>query len=1004
MTENVRLQRLYDFTIKICNSEDLAVGTGIVVSADGKIVTCAHVVESAISMHPREAMGQEIHVYFPQVSAAERKARIAEVVGCFPQHDDDVVLLQLKDGPAPLGPEQIALLGRAAGSEGNEFQSYGFASIGSYKSRYASGEIQGLVELDLQDTRLHSNPVQLKTEDIRPGMSGGAVLDKKRNLVVGLMTERWNPRGNIEDSNIAWATDNYVLSFDPINLPLREESLPMGPAFQPRIDLNTAITAAVPKQKYSWNNVPPSIQEWVGRADLLKSITNDWIDPEKRVSGLVGFGGEGKSSLARRWIEDLLEDKTKPQPDGIFWWGFYDRPSVDEFFEAALNYLSGGNTELACLYQSSSARVHLLAGMLHGGRYIFILDGLEGLLHQKGDQFGLLKSNDLREFLQFFAAPSHDSFCLITSRIPILDMMEYTTYQRRDVDRLSAADGRELLQMLGVKGDNETLDKVVADWEGHALTLSIIGSYIADRYNGDVSHIKDLPPPTEGEPRYKRVQSVLRRYDEHLNDEERAFLKLFSVFRTPVDKTAFDDVFRSKSKDKPTAINVPIFGLDNAAFKAMVKRLVDYRLLRYELRTGKYFTHPLIRSHYYGLLLSGGQSQATEVHKQLKEYYLAQAEDMPDNPTLDDIKPLIEAVHHACRSGAYDEAESILHMRMDQGNNFYLHLRLGAYETALIAMQEFFPEGDTSQDPLVGSPEAKSWILNEVGHCLMILGQLNQAEGFLWRAIFIDLNITKDWLNASIGCNNLSALYVYLGVLDQSAEASRQALELSIRARYKKSERTSIASLAFAEHLQGDLAASSENFKRAEALEREVAPRKQYLYSYGGIWHADHLLLVGDAAYAREVTKANLEICNGEHWIFLVSRCHRVLGDLDVNVGDHESAGMHYSEALKIARKITHRQVLIEALLARGRWYARHTKNASEAFNDLEEALSYAARGGFRIYEVDIRVALAWAHLAAGNKETAKGEALYAKQMSEGMGYYWGKKDADEVLAEIEKA
>ena len=98
-----------------------------------------------------------------------------------------------------------------------------------------------------------------------------------------------------------------------------------------------------------------------------KIITNDWIDSKKRVTGLIGFGGEGKSSLARRWIDDLLKDTTSPQPDGIFWWGFYDRPSVDEFFEAALNYLSGGNADLARRYPSSSARVHLLAGMLHGG-------------------------------------------------------------------------------------------------------------------------------------------------------------------------------------------------------------------------------------------------------------------------------------------------------------------------------------------------------------------------------------------------------------------------------------------------------------------------------------------------------------------------------------------------------------------------------------------------------------------------------------------------------------
>ena len=37
-------------------------------------------------------------------------------------------------------------------------------------------------------------------------------------------------------------------------------------------------------------------------------------------------------------------------------------------------------------------------------------------------------------------------------------------------------------------------------------------------------------------------------------------------------------------------------------------------------------------------------------------------------------------------------------------------------------------------------------------------------------------------------------------------------------------------------------------------------------------------------------------------------------------------------------------------------------------------------------------------------KVKAKAGAQRAKQMSNDMGYYWGKKDADEVLAEIEKA
>jgi tetratricopeptide (TPR) repeat protein len=926
------------------------------------------------------------------------------VESCPIQHDDDIVTLRLIDGPAPRGPEQIAVLGKAENSETHGFLSYGYSPILEYRATRADGRILGSVEPPAGKI-LHADPIQISSQQIDHGMSGAAVLDTEINLVIGLIAARNFPKSWLK-ADIAYAVDTKVLTFDPFCFALREEALPLRPAPLIRIDVPKA-TASVQKKLYpAWNNAPPSITEWVGRVDLLKAITNNWIDLKEHVTGLIGFGGEGKSSLARRWIDDLLKDTTSPQPDGIFWWGFYDRPSVDEFFESALNYLSGGNIELTRRYPSSSARVHLLAGMLYGGRYLFILDGLEGLQNQEGDQFGLLKNNDLREFLQFFASPTHNSFCLVTSRVPLLDMMEYTTYQHHDVERLSAADGRALLKKLGVKGTDAELDKVVADWDGHALTLSLIGSYIADQYGGDISHIKDLPTPTAGEPRYKRVHRILMRYDEHLSDEEKAFLKIFSAFRIPVDKTAVDDVFRAKPKeepDKPIAINTSIVALDESAFEEMVKRLADYRILRYDLRTGKCNTHPLIRSHYYDLLLTGDHSQAVDVHRLLKEYYLVQAEDMQDNPTLDDLKPLIEAVHHACQSGSYYDALIILWERIYRRNEFYLYGKLGAYETDLAILQEFFPDGDTFQDPLVSSPDCMSWILSETGNCFMGVGLLEMVEQFLERANFILLNITKDRYNASKSYQNLSDLYASQGKLDRSIEAGRIALKLSIHAEDKAYECYSNAHQAFAEHLRGDLVAASEDFKKAEILE-QVINHTIYLLGYRGIQHADHLIRIGNPAYAREVTKVNLAISEVDQWLNIISRCHRMLGDLDVNDEDHNNARKHYYEAIKIAREITYRQVLIEALLARGKWAAKHLKIAREAFSDLEEALNYATTGGFRILEADIRIALAWAHLAAGDKKKARAEALYAKQMSEEMSYYWGKKDADEVLAEIEKA
>jgi hypothetical protein len=64
--DGVRLQNLRDFTVQIRRpSDDAIVGTGIAVSMDGQVVTCAHVVEAALGVHPRQADGAEVGVYFP---------------------------------------------------------------------------------------------------------------------------------------------------------------------------------------------------------------------------------------------------------------------------------------------------------------------------------------------------------------------------------------------------------------------------------------------------------------------------------------------------------------------------------------------------------------------------------------------------------------------------------------------------------------------------------------------------------------------------------------------------------------------------------------------------------------------------------------------------------------------------------------------------------------------------------------------------------------------------
>lgn len=983
MNKNIRLQKLRDFTVQIRThvDSDEIVGTGFVVSTKGEIVTCRHVVEQATRLDPRCEDKVEVGVYFPQkkVEAKEKKRR-AIVTKCFSGYDDDVVLLELMDGPSPLAPEQVAILGQAdENSIDHRFRSYGYRRRDNYIAGRASGVILGDIELP-EEQRIQVDPLELRTQEVDHGMSGAAVLDIETNLVVGIISETWNPRlSDTPDANrdLSWAVNARVLRLPPLVLSLQDAPFEKRPSQQPNTDRIERI--GPPKFAKRLQDLPtPLGDEWVGRAELLEAISTDWSNPNRRVTGLIGFGGEGKSSLVYRWLDNLLFGKLQncSISEGVFWWNFYEKPNVDEFFEAALIYLSGERIKPRDI-PSTNARMNEIAWELRFARYLFVLDGLEVMQHQSGDQYGLLQNADLRQFLQYLAAVEHDSFCLVTSRIPLFELEHYSSYKHRDVNRLSQTDGVLLLRHLQVKGADEALKQLVESWEGHALTLSLLARDMIKRYNGKLEDAKDLPLPQPKERLYQRLNRVLRRYDDHLTEAERTFMTIFSAFRIPVHESAIERVFG-----------------DAWEGTAQINRLKDYCLLRYN--SGYYTSHALIGHHYRSLLNSQEQTERKAIHKRIKEYYLARYR-LTLYPTLDDLAPAIEAVHHACSAKAYDEAEKIRVKYIYRYNRKVIIYQLGAYETNLDILQQFFPTGDTSQDPLVSKPADKSTILNEVGLCLMSLGRLDEADSFYRRSNQIARQI-EEWESANVSDQNLTELYISLGALSASAESAHQALTSAYQTDDKQRQILSLASKGWIAHLRGDLESASTTFQKVETwLKADSVP---YLYSLPGIWHATHLERTGKAPYARQITEVNLRFAKSEPAVADMSRCHRLLAHLDSHDGHHDSAQLYYNEAVKIARSISERAVLIEALLARGCWRASQ-KQVAPAHNDLDEALNYALDGGYRIYEADIRIGLAWAHLAGGDVSTAQAQAEKAWSISEEMGYYWGQVDAKEVLEKL---
>jgi tetratricopeptide (TPR) repeat protein len=990
----VILQDLRSFTVQIRHSTiDQVVGTGIVVSTGGLVVTCDHVAKAA-GVDPRSPNDATVGVYFPKRRGREAERRRAAVKACFPDSDDDIVVLQLIDGTLPLAPQQIAILGSADESRWHRFESYGYRRLDRYLGGRAGGTILGDVDAP-EGYVLLLDPIQLESSQINAGMSGSAVLDTERNLVVGIVSQTWFPGDSPKDRDTAWAVDGGVLSFSPVNLALREEPLPLLKAPQVELDPASIYPMAIAAPGRRMEDSPPLLREWVGREEILKQLKEYWRSEDYLVAGLIGFGGEGKSSLARRWLDALFADPAARQPDGVFWWSFREGGGTDEFLGAALGYMTGGRVDLG-EYPSSGGRARLAAGLLGAKRYIFVLDGLEVAQHQQGDQFGGLANEDLRAFLTWFATPGHRSFCLVTSRAPVLDLAPYITYRHIDLDSLGIADGRELLRKLGVLGADAALDRVVRDWSGHALTLSLLASYMVKRYGGDIRRVEAIPSPDPALPRGELVQQMLHEYDRHLGRAEREFLIRFSVFRIPVNEAALKVVLEDQKNDVVPGEDTS--GLQDVMIPAVLKRLVVSRILQRDANGTRYAMHPLVRDFYLRLAVAS-RLNIKRTHDRLKHYYLSISSHIPDRPGIDDLTPLIEAAHHACAAGQYDEACDIIYEHLYRGDRGMLAREMGAYDLALAMINEFFPNGELRREPLLQDAVSQRWVLNEAGTCLQLLGRLSEAASVIQRAKVIAQQM-KEWHNAGISCQNLAELQFYLGALSAVSQTVREAFRFARHAGDKEDELVAHTISGALSYLRGSLEKAGQAFAAALELATAFTPIPA-LYSSSGIRYGEYLRRAGNPMEALNVAQKNLRICEHAGWRGDVGECHVLLGQLAEDAEDHANAAEHYETAFQIARAITRRDVLIKSLLAKGRWATRWG-SFEDAQSDLDQALALAVLGPYRLTEIDVRIGLARLHRRVGDADIAWAEGERALQMSVETGYYWGRADVTELLRELD--
>jgi len=742
----------------------------------------------------------------------------------------------------------------------------------------------------------------------------------------------------------------------------------------------------------SLHNQTPPEPNFVGRVDMLTKITEWYKNPEVRIGALIGWGGVGKSALVRQWYDSLEENKI--QPDGIFWWGFYRNAFLDQFLNALLRYVSQEKIDPDSI-KSNWEKTERIKEYISQGAYLIILDGLEQMQKsESGDEFGKMLHGECIELLHYLADAPKAGLCLITTRFPLKDLENWSedSYKTLPLVDLSLPDAIAMLRKRGVKGSDNDLKEVVERYRGHALSLTSVAGYLKRYYDGEIKHAPDIKFVFGDEKRFEDVNKLLRKYGEKMKEFELVFLNIFSLFRREVTENEFTGVFRHKIED--TSFNDVLVKMSDLDFKDLVDGLVEWRLISYDETKDSYSTHPLIKAYFETSFV---EKDRRLCHKRIHEYFGEHAPEKPE--TLEEMQPLFEQVYHGCAAGLYDKSlEEVYWPKIHRRNEHFIIYKLGAWETDLSLIRNFFPNGEFAQLSLVSKKSDQSWLLSSAGLSLLNTGRPKEAEETILTGIRMII-ASKDWKNASGGYQNLADLQFRMGEIRKGFESTKSALEMAEKVGAVEVLRSK-AYLAYTLHLLGKSGEAEKWMREAGEHERKISGGQ--LYSIGGVFYADFLISKNTVDVALELTRQNLVICQREKWSDDMSKCHQRLGAIERIKGNLKEAEAHLQKAYELARKVGMPFLEIEALLEYGRLYLEKRK-FKDAINAGNEVLKICQRTGFLLYEPDAGVILAKAYLAQNDFDQAKKFANSAFSKAQKMSYKLAENDAENLIKEIKK-
>ena len=400
-----------------------------------------------------------------------------------------------------------------------------------------------------------------------------------------------------------------------------------------RVATRKPSTRVGPK-KISVARLPITGSDVFGRKEDIAFLDRAWANKEVNVVTIVAWAGVGKSTLVNHWLRRMATEQYR-SAQLVFGWSFYRQgtsagtSSADEFIDAALIWFGDRDPRLGTAWEKGERLAKLVAHR----PTLLVLDGLEPLQNPPGPQEGRLRDPSLQALLRELAA-FNKGLCVITTRSPVADIADYecTSAQRHDLEQLSTDAGAKFLRALGVKGQDAELRSASAEFSGHCLALTLLGSYLTDAYNGDIRFRKEVSERLAHDVRQGvHARKVMESYQTWLGEgPELAVLRMLGLFDRPADEKALGAVLKSPAIP---GLTESLTDLGPTEWRTILAKLRRARLVAGEdlHNPGQLDTHPLIREYFGEQLRSHQRDAWKECNKRLFNYYRALAPQLPES-------------------------------------------------------------------------------------------------------------------------------------------------------------------------------------------------------------------------------------------------------------------------------------------------------------------------------------------------------------------------------------